>query len=423
MQYYTLDEASKKLGLGIDEFRKRLATEWKTLRRFPDGPTLRFQARDIDELARKIGRSSEPELQLGEAPLSLAEEPAAAPASKKADDTIFLPPDSDDEFVPLAVDEPGGQPAKSGSDSDVKLEKTAGGAVRPVPGGDEPTELIEGPKSGSRQPAAAADAGKKKPRVTSEFDLSLSDSDDFSLDLVDDSDEVPIGTRNKKPSRGADSGINLATPSDSGISLEKDSSEFELSLEPDAVGPKTPTSKTGPKTPPPAAGPASSDGDSEFELSLDDGSDPNAAVTAPGEQKDIFETDFELPPIDDSSSEVSSAADDSAESDFDLSVDDSTEDESASEVVPLDEEVAEDDLEPIVDEDEPEPARALATPAGSTDWGPLPIIALVPGTLIMFFVTLMGYELLANMWGFSSPTRGAGPIVRTVAGLFGEVKE
>jgi hypothetical protein len=433
MQYYTLDDASKKLGLGVDEFRKRLATEWKTLRRFPDGATLRFQARDIDELARKIGRSSDPDLQVGEAPLSLAEEPGPAITKKKPDETLFLPTESDDDFVPLAVDDGSAKPTKTGSDSDVKLEKTAGGTVRPVAGGDEPTEMINVPKAPLKSFDLRADEGKKKTRVTSEFELSLNaGDDDFNLDLNDDSDEIQIGKSARKGARGPDSGINLADPADSGISLEKDSSEFELSLEPDAVGPKTPMAKSGPKTPPVKGGPkttppvaavSSGDADSEFELSLDDGSDPNAAVVDSGDQKDIFETDFELPAIDDSSSEE--AATGSEESDFDLSIDDdsSAGEDSASEVVAIEEEAVEEDLEPIVDETEAEPVRAMAAPAAPVEWGPLPVIALIPCTFVMFFVGLMGFELLNSMWGFSSPNRGAGPIVKMVAGLFGEVKD
>ena len=66
-QYYTLEEAAQKLGLSTEEFRRRLATEWKSSpRRYPDGATLRFQSREIDELSRNLGRSSDPDLQLGD---------------------------------------------------------------------------------------------------------------------------------------------------------------------------------------------------------------------------------------------------------------------------------------------------------------------------------------------------------------------
>jgi hypothetical protein len=432
-QYYTLDEASKLLGMKAEEFRKRLATEWKTLRRFPDGATLRFQSRDIDELARRAGRSSEPDLQVGEAPIKLAED--AAPAIKrKTDSAIYVPPTGDD-FVPLAVDDPSnatGKTGKSGSDSDVKLEKTAGGGVRPVTQKDDVTEVVahDGEKKkDSKTFEIKADAGKKPARsshVASEFELSLhTDSDEFELELTDDSDEVPVGQRTKKR-RPGDSGINLQDPADSGISLEKESSEFELQLEP-GMGPKTdPVKKTGPKTDPLKKGAKKDDSDSEFELTLDEPSDVAATTFDSGEQKDIFETDFELPAIDDSSSEERPGSDSALEeSDFDLAADDGSSEESASEVVAIEEdETAEDDLEPIEDEEaEARPMAAAAMAAAPTAWGPLPIIALVPCTAVMFMVGIMGFELLHSMWGHQSRTPVQGFFVKTWAGFFGEVKD
>src|SRR5262245_22777747 len=82
-QYYTLEEASRALGMSVDAFRKKLATEWRnTPRRYPDGATLRFQAREIDELARTLGRHSDADLQPADAPLKLADD-HGAPAGKK----------------------------------------------------------------------------------------------------------------------------------------------------------------------------------------------------------------------------------------------------------------------------------------------------------------------------------------------------
>lgn len=429
-QYYTLDEASKLLGMKPEEFRKRLATEWKTLRRFPDGATLRFQSRDIDELARRAGRSSEPDLKLGDAPLKLAEE--AAPAIKrKSEEAIYVPPSSDD-FVPLAVDDPAtatGKTGKSGSDSDVKLEKTAGGGVRPVTQKDDVTEVIaqDGDKrKDSKSFEIKSDAGKKSTRTTNEFESTLgTDSDEFDLELTDDSDEVPVGQRSKKK-RPGDSGINLQDPADSGISLEKESSEFELQLEPGMAGPKTaPVKRDGPKTDPLKRGAKKDDSDSEFELTLDEPSDVAATAFDSGEQKDIFETDFELPAIDDSSSEDRASDSNLDESDFDLAADDGTSEDSASEVVAIEEdETSEDDLEPIEDEEmDARPTPAAAMVAAPTAWGPLPIIALVPCTAVMFVVGMMGYELLNSMWGHQTRTPVPGFFVKTVAGMFGEVKD
>src|SRR3954471_5730636 len=65
-QYYTLDEAAKILGTTGDEL-KQMAKKGE-LRPFQDRGTLRFRSQEIDEMARRRGRGSEPDLQLGEAP-------------------------------------------------------------------------------------------------------------------------------------------------------------------------------------------------------------------------------------------------------------------------------------------------------------------------------------------------------------------
>ena len=63
-QYITLDEAAKRLGIPIDEFKRRLKTEWTHLVPMRDGPTLRFRDNQIDELGRQLGAASDPELPL-----------------------------------------------------------------------------------------------------------------------------------------------------------------------------------------------------------------------------------------------------------------------------------------------------------------------------------------------------------------------
>ncbi len=418
-QYYTLDEASRKLGITGEELRRKLATEWKTLRRFPDGNTLRFQARDIDELARTLGRASEAEIHTGEEPLSLSDEHAGGPKS---------------DFIPLASDESAlsvPKVPKSGSDSDVKLQAGDSGRHAPDHGSTEELNLA-GPNtptpSGPKTPAPAKGGSSKKlppQRPASEMELSLdAGSDDFDLQLTDDeSDEINIGRGGRGGKRPGDSGINLQDPADSGISLEKDSSEFELQLESDA--PKKPTSsgkinkspsskKIQPVTPPPSK----QDSDSEFELTLDEGSDAEATPFDSGEQKDIFETDFEIPAVDDSSS---GSQTDSALDDSDFEISDASDDESASEVVAIEEEDMEDDLKPI-DEGEPEivTAASLAPPKPAT-WGLIPVIGGSFTLVFMFFVTIMSYELLHSMWGYHAPVKVAGGFVRTVGEWFGEL--
>jgi len=229
------------------------------------------------------------------------------------------------------------------------------------------------------------------------------DGDDFDLELTDDSEDIPIGTVTKKGPRSGDSGINLQDPADSGISLEKDSSDFELQME----QPKTPSR-------------IEKDSDSEFELTLDE---PGGEAAVADDQKDIFETDFELPAIDDSGSEDRPSGTDLDESDFDLSVEDEGgEEESASEVVAIEEEEEGDELREV-DEDEAEPKAVRVVESAPADWGALPAAVLIPTVMVMFFVGLMGYELLRSMWGYQAGAPVSGSIVRTIGGMFGKFED
>jgi hypothetical protein len=457
-QYYTLDEAAQKLGLTTEAFRRKLATEWKTTpRRYPDGATLRFQVREIDELARSLGQVSEPDLQL-DAPLKLA------------DDT------SSEDFIPLSGAPSSGRlPKTAPPDSDVRLgpPEAQSRPASPRPG-SLPTEEIDldaeqkaKPPSSKRLPKGqtqamtppAAPKAPAKEDGSSDFDLTLTpdSSDEFELKLTDDdSDEVDIGVMPvTKGLAGGDSGINLQAPADSGISLEKSSSEeFELAPEESSssiVGPKS-GPKSGPKTAPKTGPlkpqePGVDESSSEFELSLDEGgakaadADATTGFTPEGEQKDIFETDFELPALDDESGseQVAMESDTDLESsDFDLAIDEgdaAADEESGSQVVAIDEDeeaprrgrraaVADEDeldeldvAEDLEEEDEYARPAVAAEPA---EWGALPAIVLIPCVLVMFVVGLMSWELLHGMWGYNQPGRAASPIVRGLAETFGE---
>jgi hypothetical protein len=120
-QTYTLEEAADKLNLSVEEFKRRLRTEWTQIRSFRDGATLRFRANEIDELARTYGLGSSDELPLGESsPLDPSDEPILAPRPKKGDSGAPLNlDDSSEEAFALAPD-PG--PMCKQGDSDVRLE-------------------------------------------------------------------------------------------------------------------------------------------------------------------------------------------------------------------------------------------------------------------------------------------------------------
>ena len=459
-QTYTMDEAAVRLGIAPEELKRRIRDDWKTIRSFRDGATLRFRAADIDDLARSLGQASDPGLQ---------------PNNKKvgpADDFLLPPGDSDssEELSFKSSEFASGTKGKKPGDSDIRLDGTSG--RKHDPNENQPTEEISldvsgpgskvkgagsgkltAPKSGPipGAPKSAKIPGPMEPAMTgdssSEFELSLdSDSDSFELDLNTGSGD--------KPPLAAKSGITLDKPADGGIALNDsdESLDFDLSLDAAPVVPKN-KKKNKPIV--------TNDSDSEFELALDDNSgitDGIAAGIQEEENKgDIFETDFDMPIVDDSESgsEVVAIDSDLAEnSDFDLALDESDvqieDDDSASQVVLIDDEEAvpsrggrgkalaagaglagaailldDSDESPsaskalrgVRHDDEDGPVRVIQ--AAGPKWGALPAVMGFATLPFAFLGTIMSFELLRGMTGYNTPGKASGPVVKGVAGLLG----
>ena len=397
-QTYTLEEAADKLNLSIEEFKRRLRTEWTQIRSFRDGATLRFRANEIDELARTYGLGSSDEMPLAESsPLDIPDDIGIAPRAKAKGDSgapLNLD-DSSEEAFALAPDPQAGSKSSKGKkgDSDVRLEAPSGKSKAASADDEESilTEELELPSAGGsaklsgksgklssaklksgdsgKQKSGSSSGKQKKPAPppaddSSEFELTLdADSDEFELSLTQDSsDEVSLGDMPASTPAGksGQSGINLNRPADSGVSLENrkkaddDEIDFELSLDAPGSGMSSRKnlagsgSKSGSKSSGKGSGKKQKqpDSDSEFELSLEEPSDSGLDLTPAGGDKkgDIFEaTDFEIPALDDDSASEAVSLDDSdtdvESSDFDLALDDAdadADDESASQVVALD---------------------------------------------------------------------------------------
>src|SRR6516162_3890709 len=63
--YYTLDEAARILGM--DAERLNQMAQKREIRAFADRGTWRFRTQDVEEMARRLGLGSSPDLQLGDA--------------------------------------------------------------------------------------------------------------------------------------------------------------------------------------------------------------------------------------------------------------------------------------------------------------------------------------------------------------------
>jgi hypothetical protein len=240
-QTYTLEEAAARLGITAEEMKRRLKEDWKTLRSFRDGPTLRFRATDIDELARSLGAASDPSLQL--APLSDAPPPGSddfkvpelsietrKPAAPDEPLDFGTGGSTEEDIFSLSGDDPRAKGGKAKGDSDVRLE-------------------VAGPKSGKQKKSdsdARLDANKKKGdsdarlqgKEKKKDDQAVVPTEEIAVDFSGPGSAVIKGGSSAKLS-APKSSTKLTSGSDSGRGLGDapgvgDSSEFELSLDADS---------------------------------------------------------------------------------------------------------------------------------------------------------------------------------------------
>jgi excisionase family DNA binding protein len=238
--YYSIEEAAQVLGVSEDEL-KRMARR-NEIRPFHDRGTMRFRTQEIDEVARALGRSSDSELRLGDAPLPTPHDSPAPKAGKPepADEPFDFTLAAEDEQVELGRDpgadapgssrrsgprspgpkspssKAGGSPSKAGfvpPDSDVVLPLVDTGepAGPPSSATRRKAGMPTAPKSG---PKPKSDAPKRKtgfgsdPRGDSGVRLVPMEGDiDSDVRIVSDNpDDVLIGDL---PRSAEDSDIRL----------------------------------------------------------------------------------------------------------------------------------------------------------------------------------------------------------------------
>jgi hypothetical protein len=361
----------------------------------------------------------------------------AKPEKEDSSSDFELKPIGNEDSSPLELSS-GEVAALQADDSDeVSLgELTGQGAARSGINLQDPADSgISLEQGGSDEMELSLDSGATpKPGQISKEDSS----NEFEL--------APDNAESAVTEEESSSEFELALTGDDGETGEEESSsEFELSLDADGSG----------------EGEAEADSDSEFELTLDpesglESSAETDALTADGEEKDIFETDFEVPALEEDES-GSQAVDDDTDletSDFDLDVAEGSSEEDAesgSQVVSLGEEddeidegaktearprrtgrrkAALDDDEGDLDleidpnaepeDEEEEVAVGAASAAPPAPWGPLPAVLLIPSVLILFVVALLTFELAGTMWNYRQPghTTGFGIVLHPIAKYF-----
>src|SRR2546423_15051367 len=97
--YYDLDEAAQILGMASDKLSQM--AQRREIRAFADRGTWRSRTQDVEELARRLGLGSSPDLQLGEparatpspgpksGPKRPSPTPGSKPPAKAGDEGVF----------------------------------------------------------------------------------------------------------------------------------------------------------------------------------------------------------------------------------------------------------------------------------------------------------------------------------------------
>jgi len=339
-----------------------------------------------------------------------------------------------------------------------KSPENLGSGEVPLLSGDESVDLgseVAGPGAG-QSGINLQDPGD------SGISLESGGSDEIEFELSVDSGMTPKPAAKSGPQKAEDD-----SSSDFELSLDDSdeadsSSEFELSLDEDADI----EVKEG--------------SDSEFELTLDD----EGGLAVEDEAQDIFEeTNFDVPALEDESGSEAVALDEEgtdveSSSDFEISLDsdvdsDVEDSDSGSQVVALDDEEDADagaatiarprkkgaakpgaakagadeeageesdfdlgdsdeapapkkkkapasDEDVVVEEEADEDELVAAAAPAAVEWDAWTVVPLFPTVLVLFVVGIMGFEVLRGMWGYHRPSAVGQPIIDTIARQFDE---
>jgi hypothetical protein len=285
--YYTLEEAARLLGMAAEELSHM--AQRREVRAFADRGTWRFRTQDIEELARRRGQGSNPDLQLGEAPRPQPHDtPTARTSPEPKDEGVFnfglgAETEQVDLGQELGVELPGSGPrsgtktgsksspkspgpksptTKPGSDSDVRLVPDGSNIVFEV-SSDSDIKLVDdsvspsksakkkatGPKADSGAKLVPMDAGPQSPvRLTPERAEDSADLGASPIKTSSDSD-VRLEAPSDRPGRKSGLGRGEQAPEDSFLTEEIDL-DAELRKAEETARPKKPQPKPTPSTEP-----------------------------------------------------------------------------------------------------------------------------------------------------------------------------
>ena len=419
-EYLSLEEAAQRIGISTDELN-RLAQK-REIRAFSESGSWRFRPEDIAAVISSRASDS-----VHDEDLTLGVEPTAIGMRESdgaSDSDVQLAPSGDagDSSVHGAEADSGSLALESGAFGDATAADS--GSIRASSDSSGNLEFESGELDVNDFDSAEISLESDNARTQMDVptgkeggadlgqtvDLPVSSDADFNLDddieagfKVEGDSDFELGgldaedsgkTKQMRPAadifdedsdvtaRGPESGINLDSPVDSGLSLDSSDSKD----------------------------------DSEFELSLDSDS-----------EADVFDTDdFEVAGFKDSDDDSGSniQAQDS-DSDFELEIDDdlSSEEESGSEVVAIDDDG--DDYDDYDDESDSEfasPTAGVALARGSAEdepWGGLVYGALIVNSVFLVMAGIMLHQLMRHSWSYTGDHILASPLIEWIKQITG----
>ncbi|QDV37882.1 helix-turn-helix domain-containing protein [Tautonia plasticadhaerens] len=249
-QFYTLEEAARALGMNPEELKQK--AQRREVRAFLDSGSWRFRVSDIDELARRSGMGSDPDLSLSDLDL-IPEQGGSGMESVDEDspESIFNLGVAKSDLGPASREDVPSR--ESGSDADILLDDAA------LPMGSGSSSHIIGMETSGKQPSDSDVrlVPEDGPKGASDSDVQLSgeidvvppmgggrSSSDSDVTLVqegtDESFEV-FGTKDYEDSGSSFAGGGLGSSgSGSGIARSHDpgsgSGSDETTLRPSPIG-------------------------------------------------------------------------------------------------------------------------------------------------------------------------------------------
>jgi excisionase family DNA binding protein len=210
-EYLTLEEAARKLGLPTEELTQM--RERKEIRGFADRGTWRFRAQDIEELARRRGLGSNPDLPLADVPKP-HDSPAPRKAVPKDEGSITFPLGGDSDQVEIGRDMMHTPTPSSRSHGSRSSSGSGSRSPSPKPGSDSDVRLVADGSDVGFQIASDSDvkledvpSGLKTPKPKKRPPGASSDSD--VKIVADSSGEIDISSKSPKPKKPSDSDVRL----------------------------------------------------------------------------------------------------------------------------------------------------------------------------------------------------------------------